>query len=97
MGFLKKAGAVAGLTLALAVADSTCGGATCVEACARQAHAQENGASLEAAVSLYVDHLDEMSPYAVAATFTPLIGIALGTVFYFKRKSDESEDKKEKK
>jgi len=44
MSFFKKAGAVAGITLALAVADSTCGGATCIEAYDRQNHAPPNGA-----------------------------------------------------
>lgn len=97
MSFLKKAGATAGITLALIIADSTCGGATCVEACNRQNHAQSNGAPISAAVSLYADNMKYMSPYAKAATFTPLIGLAVGTVVYIKKKSDESDNKKEKK
>lgn len=96
MGFLKKAGATAGITLALAVADSTCGGATCLEAYSRQDNASPNGAPIQAAVSLYVDNMDHMSPYAIAATFVPLVAIGVGTGLYIKKKSDESDKKKEK-
>ena len=93
MGFLKKAGAVAGLTLALAVADSTCGGATCLEAYSRQDNAPPNGAPVQAAVSLYVDNMDHMSPYAVAATFVPPIALVVGTVVYFGGKSGKKKEK----
>jgi hypothetical protein len=89
MGFLKKAGATLGLTALLIAADSTCGGATCAEAYDRQDHSPPNGAPIEAAVSRYVDHLDEMSIYAQLATLTPIAGAAGGIAVYANRKKKE--------
>jgi len=94
MGFFKKAGAVAGITALLAAADMTCGGQTCAEAYTRQDHSPPNGAPIQAAVSRYADHFDEMSIYAQLATLVPFIGAVVGTGLYIKRKSEEGEKEK---
>ncbi|MFH1065529.1 MAG: hypothetical protein V1734_03425 [Nanoarchaeota archaeon] len=91
MGFFKKAGAVAGLTALLIGADMTCGGATCAEAYDRQNHAPPNGAPIQAAVSRYADHFDEMSPYAQLATLVPFAAAAGGIIVYAGRKSKKKE------
>lgn len=96
MGFIKKAGATLGLTALLIAADSTCGGATCAEAYDRQNHAPPNGSPVQAAVSRYADNFDHLSPYAVAATFAPLVALGVGAGLYIKKKSEESDKKKEK-
>ena len=59
--------------LGLAAADSTCGGGTCLEACARQDHAAPNGDKGGAALSLFFGNADHLYPYGWGALAVPIV------------------------